>query len=39
MLDSNDATKDVDAELANPSQDLDLHTKDERTVIITFGGK
>jgi hypothetical protein len=38
MLELNDATKDVDVEFANPSQELALHTKDERTVILTLCG-
>jgi hypothetical protein len=38
MLELNDATKDVDAGFGNPSQELALHTKDDRTVILEFGG-
>jgi hypothetical protein len=37
-LNDSDATKDVVAEFANTSQALALHAKDERTVVLTFGG-
>jgi hypothetical protein len=36
MFELNDATKEVDAGFGNPSQELALHTKDERIVILTF---
>jgi hypothetical protein len=38
MLELNDATKDVVAEFANPSQALTLHTNDERTVTLMLDG-
>jgi hypothetical protein len=36
MLELNDATKDVDGNFANPSQELALHAEDERTVILSL---